>query len=185
MLLQGEKIMRYASFFGIVCLLFLANTAAFAQAKPFNRYEIEILSNPTVGKKDTRQVNSVIIFEAEKVVVKSRRNAEVFKEINYSDIKSAEHSFSKRPWLSQTAVSLAATLLSGLPFYLGNNEKHWLTIVSDKDFFVLKLENDNFRQIKAEFSIKNVEVEDIKDGETGTKKSKKTAGGEKKKDSNE
>ena len=29
-----------------------------------NKYEVEILSNPTAGKKDTREVNSVIIFEA-------------------------------------------------------------------------------------------------------------------------
>lgn len=179
--------MRFGALFSALCLLVLGSLPVFPQTKNVNRYEVEMLSNPNAGKKDTREVNSVIIFEVDKVIVKSRRNSEIFKEIKYSDIKFTEHSFSKRPWLSQTAVSLVATLVSAFPIYVGNNEKHWLSVVANDDFFVLKLENDNFRQIKAEFAIKNVEVEDIIDGKDSRKSSKpkdlpKTA---KEKDSND
>ena len=153
--------MRMVKFLGLICLVLVGAFGASSQTKSFNRYEVEILLNPTVGKKDTREVNAVIIFETDKVVVKSRRSAEIFKEISYSDIKFAEHSYSIRPWLSQAAVSVIATAVAGIPFYAGNNEKHWMSVIGSSDFFVLKLENDNFRQIKAEFLIRKVEVDDV------------------------
>lgn len=166
--------MRFKDVLGFLCLVVIASATAFAQSKTANRYEVEILSNPTTGKKDTREVNAVIIFEVDKVVVKSRRNNEIFKEINYSDIKFAEHSFSKRPWVSQAAVSAVATAFSGLPFYIGSNEKHWISVIGTNDFFVLKVENDNFRQIKAEFLIRNLELDDIgNDGKSTKRKSSK------------
>lgn len=153
--------MRIKNVLGFLCVVVFASATALAQTKTFNRYEVEILLNPTVGKKDTREVNAVVIFETDKVVVKSRRNSEIFKEMKYSDVRFAEHSFSKRPWITQAAVSALTAAFTGLPFYIGSDEKHWISVVGTDDFFVLKLENDNFRQIKAEFMIRNVELDDI------------------------
>ncbi len=164
--------MRLFSFVMAMCLLFVFNFIGFAQNKTPNKYEVEILSNPTAGKKDTREVNSVIIFEADKLIIKSRRKDEVFKEFKYSDLKSAEHSYSKRPWVSQAAVSAIATAVSGFPLWIGNDEKHWLTVIADGDFFVLKLENDNYRQIRAEFEIRKITVENIKEGADNNKPAK-------------
>jgi hypothetical protein len=138
-----------------------------------NKYEVEILMNPNRGSKDTREVNSVIIFEADKVVVKSRRKNEIFKEIKYSDLKSAEHTYSKRPWLSEAIGSAALTIATGFPLHFGRDEKNWLTVIGESDFFVLKLENDNYRQIKAEFEIRKVKVETINSDKSSKKSSSK------------
>lgn len=129
-----------------------------------NRYEVELFANPNPGRKDTREVNAVLIFDNDVVRIQSRRNKTVFKEFKYSELKSVEHSFSKTPvslQLSTTAIIMTA--LTGLPiFFLRfKKQKHWLNIVSDKDFAVLKIENDNFRMIKNEFAIKSVEIENI------------------------
>lgn len=172
--------MRIKSFLVFLCPVVMAFAAAIVPAQNFSRYEVEILSNPTPGKKDTREVNSVIIFEQDKVIVKSRRKDEIFKEIKYSDLKFAQHSFSKRPWITQAAVSAIATAFTGLPFYLSSNEKHWMTVVGDKDFFVLKLENDNFRQVKAEFLIRGVEIEEVSEGKDASRAVKKDKDADKK-----
>ena len=60
-------------------------------------------------------------------------------------------------------MAVAMTVLTGLPIFLltRTKEKHWLTIVSDDDFAVLKIENDNYRLIKLEFATKKIEVANI------------------------
>jgi hypothetical protein len=74
-------------------------SVAVGQASPPNRYEVELLANPNPGRKDTRQVNSVIVFEKDSLTIASRRRKnEIFKQIKYAEIKSVEHSFSKFPF---------------------------------------------------------------------------------------
>jgi hypothetical protein len=126
-----------------------------------NRYEVELLENPNPGKKDTREVNSVLIFEKESVKVISRRSNEVFKEIKYSELISVEHSFSKNPFYTNPTRTLILTTLTGMPLLTWKKEKHWLAIVGENGFAVLKIENDNYRLIKMEFAVKKVEVENI------------------------
>ena len=134
-----------------------------AQARP-NRYEVEILSNPNAGGKDTREVNAILIFEKDGIEIQSRRKSEIFKTFSYSDIDRVEHSFSKKPKFSiSDGMAVAMSVLTGLPIFLLNRtkEKHWLTIVADDDFAVLKIENDNYRLIKLEFTIKKIEVTNV------------------------
>jgi hypothetical protein len=151
-------------FVGLLLIIILAQAPfGFAQAK-LNRYEVEILANPNPGKKDTRQVNAVLTFEAESMKMQSRRNNEYFKEFRYSDIKSAEHSYSKKPFYSLSLGSaLALTVLTGLPLFLlpRKKDKHWLTVVTDSDFAVLKIENDNYRMIRNECIVKKVSITDL------------------------
>ena len=87
-----------------------------------NRYEVEWLTNPNAGKKDTREVNSVLMFEKDGIRIQSRRSREIFKEFRYSDIRSAEHSYSKRfPFQNRTAVVLG--VLSGMSIFMMAREK--------------------------------------------------------------
>ena len=78
----------------LAIILVLGAAAAFAQKTP-NRYEVELIENPNPGKKDTRQINCVLVFEKDSVKVISRRSSEVYREFKYSEIKTIEHSFSK------------------------------------------------------------------------------------------
>jgi hypothetical protein len=147
----------------ILTLILLITDSAMGQATP-NRYEVEILKNPNAGRKDTREVNSVLIFEPDAVKIQSRRSNEIFKEFKYSDIKTAEHSYgSKQPFQMSKGTAIALSVLSGMPLFLlaRNKDKHWLMVATDDDYAVLKIENDNYRMIRMEFIVKKVGIVDI------------------------
>ena len=137
--------------------------SALGQSAP-NRYEVELLTNPNPGKKDTREVNAVLMFEKDGIKIQSRRSKEIFRDFAYSDIRSAEHSYSKRlPYQMSDRAAIALTLLSANPFFLlaREKEKHWLMVATDEGYAVLKIENDNYRLIRMEFIVKKVGIVDI------------------------
>lgn len=130
-------------------------------------YEVELLMNPNAGRKDTREVNAVLIFEKDGIRIRSRRSKEIFKEFRYSDIRSAEHSYSRRSRLQMSQrTMLVWSVLSGMPVFLLAREKemHWLVVATDDDYAVMKIENDNYRLIRMEFIVKKVGVVDIDEG---------------------
>jgi predicted regulator of Ras-like GTPase activity (Roadblock/LC7/MglB family) len=150
----------------LTLILQLVTASAFGQTASA-LYEVELLKNPNAGKKDTREVNAVLIFEKDGIKIRSRRSKEIFKEFNYSDIKSAEHAYSKNSIFAsgnKTAMALAA--LSGMSIFLmaRQKEKHWLMIRTDDDYAVLKIENDNYRLIRMEFIVKKIDIVDIDEG---------------------
>lgn len=148
----------------LTLILQFITTSVFAQSSSPNRYEVETLVNPNAGKKDTREVNAVLIFEKDGIKIQSRRSKEIFKEFSYSDIRSAQHSYSKRATLPMsTGTAAVLSVLSGMPLFLmaGKKEKHWLTVATDNDFAVLKIENDNYRLIRMEFIVKKIAIVDI------------------------
>ncbi|MDQ3800782.1 MAG: hypothetical protein M3384_15145 [Acidobacteriota bacterium] len=150
----------------ILCLLLifplLQASFVFSQRTAANRYEAELLTNPNPGRKDTREVNAVIVFEKESVKIFSRRKNEVFKEFSYKNIRFAEHSFSKNLLFSPRANKLLLILFpTSLPLFYSGKEKHWLTIIGEDDFAVLKIESDNYRLIKNEFIIRNLDIYNI------------------------
>jgi hypothetical protein len=137
-------------------------TSALGQ-KAVNLYEVEILANPNAGRKDTREVNAVLIFEKDGIKVQSRRSREIFKEFRYSDIRSAEHVYGRKPRFQMSkGTAVVLTLLSGMPLFLLSREKdkHWLMVTTDSDYAVLKIENDNYRLIRMEFIVKKVGIVD-------------------------
>src|SRR5688572_29819830 len=131
----------------LTLIIQLITTSAWGQLTP-NRYEVEILANPNAGKKDTREVNAVLVFEPDGIKVQSRRSKEIFKEFTYEDIRTAEHSYGKKPGFQMSnRTALALSVLSGMPLFLLSRQKdrHWLTVATDNDYAVMKIENDNYR----------------------------------------
>ena len=147
----------------LTLILQFITTAALGQSAP-SQYEVELLMNPNAGKKDTREVNAVLIFEKDAIKIQSRRSREIFKEFQYSDIRSAEHSYSgKNPFRGSKAAA-ALGVLGGMSLFLlatREKEKHWLMVATDDAYAVLKIENDNYRLIRMEFIVKKVGIEDI------------------------
>ena len=179
----------------LTLILQLMTGSVLAQAEP-NRYEVEILTNPNAGKKDTREVNAVLIFEKDGIKIQSRRSRTTpsadhpadeasapllkpggelnpatpplkggeFKKFKYSDIRSVEHSYSrKHPFQLSKGTAIALSLLSGMPLFLmaRQKDKHWLMVSTDEDYAVLKIENDNYRLIRMEFIVKKIDIVDI------------------------
>ena len=148
--------------FASLFILATLSVSGFAQTS-HNRYEVETLANPNPGKKDTREVNAILIFEKDGLRIQSRRSNEVSKVFKYTNIKTADHSFSKKLSFSPTAGMIVLSVVTGLPFFLmpRRKEKHWLVLTTSDDFAVLKIENDNYRLIRLELLMKRVEVADI------------------------
>jgi hypothetical protein len=144
----------------MILVILILSQFTFAQVL-LNRYEVEILKNPNKGGKDTREVNAVLEFEKDSLKIYSRRKKETFKEYKYTDIKYIEHSFSKTPLATAATKAAIWGLLTGLPLFYSQNEKHWLAILTENDFTVLKIENDNFRLLKNEFMIRDFDVINI------------------------
>jgi hypothetical protein len=90
------------------------------------------------------------------------------KEFAFSDVKTADYSFSKKPMLS-TGGAIATALLVGfifaLPFLFIKKKNHWLSVQTEKEFAVIKLDGSNYKQIVAEFETHGVKVNTVKEEE--------------------
>jgi len=111
------------------------------------------------GKK-SKEVNSTLNFGDKSFRLVSNKPGLVSKEMTYSEIKTADYSYSKKPLLS-TGGAVAMAILTGLivlPFLFMKKKQHWLTVRTDNDYAVMKLDKENFRQIQSEFEIKKVKI---------------------------
>lgn len=149
---------RFILFLAVVLLV--GGLPISAQQKA-STYEAEFLSNPNKSRKDTREVNAVLIFENDSVRIISRRGSQVFREFKYSEIEWVEHSFSKNPFFSDITRETVLAALIAPSLWYEKKEKHWLTILGENDFAVLKIENDNYRLIKMEFLVRELKIENV------------------------
>jgi hypothetical protein len=87
------------------------------------------------------------------------------KTFNFADIKTADYSYSKKPMLSGGGAVATAILIGvfALPFLFMKKKNHWLSIQTEKEFAVLKLDKSNYMPIKAEFETHGVKVKEIQE----------------------
>jgi len=158
--------MRFLSLILIVSIFAISTPFALATDSTF---KVEgLVSN---GKK-SKEVPSTLTFLDNSFTVKSRKSGELSKEFNYADVKTADYSYSQKPLLS-TGGAIATAILLGLvviPFLFMKKKQHWLSIRTEKDYIVLKLDKENFRQIQNEFEIRKVTINTVED--PGKKKDK-------------
>ncbi|MGD9588101.1 MAG: hypothetical protein AB7Q37_06570 [Pyrinomonadaceae bacterium] len=154
---------RCVSVFTLVC--FVAATSAFAQTKTPSVYDVELIV--TSGKKSV-ETDADIFFEEKgfRVVPDKNNFKDQGKDILYSEITQADHSYSKKPMLSgggAVATALLVGFIFAIPFLFIKKKKHWLTVQAGEKFAVVKLGDRNFRLIVAELQAKGVKVNDLKD----------------------
>lgn len=147
----------------IVSLLVVATYAGI----PASTYDVELVVSS--GKKSV-ETDADITFNdmSFKVVPDKEAFKGQTKELKYSDIKQADHSYSKKPMLSgggAIATALLVGFIVAIPFLFIKKKKHWMTVQSEKEFAVIKLGDQNFRQIVAEFETHGVKVNDLKEVE--------------------
>jgi len=88
------------------------------------------------------------------------------KEFAYSDIKSIDYSFAKKPMLSgggAIATALLVGFIVAFPFLFVKKKRHWAVVQTENDFAVLKLGTNNHRQVISEFKAKGVTVSELKE----------------------
>lgn len=154
---------RFLAFTIIFSLLIV--TTLFAQTTT-HKYDVELAVSE--GKKSV-ETDAVMTFNDKtfQVVPDKKSFSSAAKEIAYTDITVADHSYSKKPMLSGGGA-IATALLVGviaLPFLFIKKKKHWMTVQTAKDFAVIKLGDNNFRQIVAEMETHGVKVNDLKEAD--------------------
>ena len=96
----------------------------------------------------SKEVDVKVRFAADSIEIESR-SGEKLKSWKYTEIVSAEYSYTKNPrW--KTGVTLGAVglvffpvLLVAIPLGFTKHRRHWLTVRTEKDFAVLKLSKSN------------------------------------------
>ena len=141
-------------------LTIFAATSAFAQTNG-NTYDVELAVSD--GKKKTVETDADITFSETSFQVVPDKAAfkSAAKTIAYTDVKTADHSYSKKPMLSgggAIATALLVGFIFALPFLFIKKKKHWMTVQTANDFAVIKLGDQNFRQIVAEFETHGVRL---------------------------
>lgn len=148
----------------LVVSLFVV-TSAFAQTKAPTTYDVELVVPE--GKKSVETDADITFTETGfKVVPDKAKYSTHTKEFLYTDVKQADHSFSKKPMLSgggAIATALLVGFIFAIPFLFIKKKKHWMTVQGEKEFAVIKLGDQNFRPIIAEFETHGVKVTDLKE----------------------
>lgn len=164
--------MKFISLILIFSIWLVTNPPILAQT---NTPSFEIDTLVSNGKKSD-QVESMIYFQESTVKNTNKKTKNVIKEFNYADLKAADYSFAKKPLLSTTGavVSIIALGLFALPFMFMKKKQHWLTLRTENDYVVLRLDKNNFRQILNEFEIRKIQITTVNEDEDSDKKKEKS-----------
>jgi hypothetical protein len=108
--------------------------------------KIELLAPD--GKK-IRTIDVRVRFDADALEIESKADRQIIKKWNYSDIESAEYSYTKNPrWKTGLGLGAAALiflplLLVAIPIGFTKHRRHWLTMRTGDDYAVLRLSKSN------------------------------------------
>lgn len=155
----------------LVCFVFIITSQVALAADTV--YKIEQVIN---DGKDSKETDAVLTIKGDSFAVMpdKQKFKAAGREFAFSDIKVADYSYSKKPMLS-TGGAIASAIFIGIlvvPFLFMKKKNHWLSVQTEKEFVVLKLDGSNFRQIVKEFETHGVKVNTV-DEEDEKKKEKK------------
>lgn len=149
---------------GIVTLAFLLATTPFALATD---YDIELVVPD--GKK-SKETDTVLRINEDsfQFLIEKPKFKEHEKKFDFKNLKVADYSYSKKPMLSgggAVATALLVGFIFAIPFLFIKKKNHWLTVQTEKEFAVMKLDGSNYRAIIAEFETHGVKVKEVKEEE--------------------
>lgn len=153
--------MKKQLFTGLMTLVFMLATTPFVLATD---YAVEMVVPD--GKKSKETDSTLSINENDFQIIPEKQSFKQHgKSFAFSDIKTAEYSYSKKPMLSGGGA-VATAILLGLfvvPFLFMKKKNHWLSVQTEKEFAVLKLDGSNYKAIIAEFETHGVKVSELKE----------------------
>lgn len=163
--------MRLVCLVLVYSILLVTTPFALAQTRTNGTYRVEVLV--TDGKK-SKQEKATLSYGENSLKITSIKPGVFSKEFNYADIKGADYSYSKKPLLSTGGAIVTAIFLGllVLPFLFMKKKQHWLTVKTDNDYAVMKLDKENFRQIKAELETHNVTITNVDESNAANKDKK-------------
>ena len=120
----------------IISMLVVSTSFAFP---PAATYDVELVV--AEGKKSVETDADITFNEASFTVVPDKAGFKSSaKEFKYTDIKNADHSYSKKPMLSgggAVATALLVGFIFAIPFLFIKKKKHWMTVRTENDYAVI------------------------------------------------
>jgi len=158
--------MKITSVFLCFCMLIVSTPFAFAAD---STYKVEQVVSEG---KESKETDAILTIKSDSfsVVPDKSKFKNLGKEFAFSNIKVADYSFSKKPMLSgggAIATALLVGFIFALPFLFIKKKNHWLSVQTEKEFTVIKLDNSNFRQIVKEFETHGVKVNTVDEEDKG------------------
>ena len=148
--------MKLITFLMTLSILLSSFASTFGQSAKLPSFGISAM----VSKgDDTKEVNSELTFQQDKLTVKSDKTGKFLKEFAYTDIKSSDYAYSKKPMWKTGVVSAIFLGPLAAPFFFIRKKSHWMTLRTSDDFVVLKLEYKNYKKIISELEARNIAVE--------------------------
>jgi hypothetical protein len=96
---------------------------------------------------EAKETEAVLKLEVEKLVVTSKKEGALLKEIPYEKIKAAQYSYSKHPrWKEGIGFAVAIGVFAA-PIFFMKGKKHWLTLQTEDDYALLRLDKNNYQII--------------------------------------
>jgi hypothetical protein len=133
----------------IALALLLALLPHVAGADQFHKVKMIV----NTGEKGEEQ-DVILRFDPDAMVVFSRSGTEL-KVFAYEDIQAADYSYSKSPrWKTGIGMAVAVGIFA-LPIFFMKGKKHWLTVRTDKDFALLRLDKENYKLIIPTFEARS------------------------------
>ena len=154
--------MKITSFLLCFCMLMLSAQFAFAADSV---YKVEqVISDG----KESKETDAILTIKKDNftVVPDKDKFKSMSKDFAFADIKVADYSYSKKPMLSgggAIATALLVGFIFAIPFLFIKKKNHWISVQTEKEFVVLKLDGSNYRQITAEFETHGVKVNTVKE----------------------
>lgn len=115
-------------------------------AQQINKVEVfEKIEMLVTDGKDIREVSVSVRFGPDAMEIQSTGSGGVSRTMKYSEIKTADYSYTKSPrW--KTGLGLGATslifppmLFIAIPLAFTKHRRHWITIRGENDYVVLKV----------------------------------------------
>jgi hypothetical protein len=134
--------MNRVTLFAALSLFLVTPSGIFANEIVFNK------TKEVVHKGDkSKEIEVALVFQEDKIVIKHRKENDIYWEIPYTTITDLTYERSTHP------RTMEAILVSPL-FLFSSGKKHWLTIqynnTDGKVYVLLKLDKKEYQQIIAE-----------------------------------
>jgi hypothetical protein len=154
--------MKITSIFLCLCIMFVSTQFAFAGD---TIYKVEqVISDG----KESKETDAILTFKTENFTVTPDKDKfkTLGKDFAFNNIKVADYSYSKKPMLSgggAIATALLVGFIFAIPFLFIKKKNHWISVQTEKEFVVMKLDGSNYKQIVAEFETHGIKVNTVKE----------------------
>lgn len=102
------------------------------------------------GEK-TKERDATLRLEAESLVVLAKKGGYEMKRLPYREVRAAEYSYSKHPrWKEGLGAAVAVGVFAAPVFFL-KGKKHWLTLQTENDYAVIRLDKRNYEVVCLSF----------------------------------